>query len=89
MKSIHDYHLTCACGHHRILRSEDIPDAWLDEKGYNLLGNVFDRMVCLTCQRVGRPNEVHVHPVRNRPGMSNELCAQMLPRWPHPPTTGR
>ena len=79
MKSIHDYHLTCACGHYRILRSEDIPDAWLDEKGYNLLGNVFDRMVCLTCQRVGRPNEVHVHPVRNRPGMSNELCAQMLP----------
>lgn len=70
MISHHDLHITCACGRYRHLAAENVPSDWLDETGLNILPWVFDRFVCLSCGRRGRPMSTIISPVRWRGGMS-------------------
>lgn len=64
MSSHYHLDLTCVCGHHRHLRADDIPVAWLDAPGLNIHGWVLDRMVCLACGRRGRPQSTIRTPVK-------------------------
>ena len=70
MRSQHNLHITCVCGRYAYLAAEDVPASWLDETGLNILPWVYDRMVCRSCGRRGRPLSTNISAVSSRRGMS-------------------